>query len=108
MGVITEGHTRPLLMLSDYTEEQQNLYNDIVTKSLSVREAERISRTISTERAPASLDPDTKMLQEKMENILGTRVSIEKKGPKGKISIEFFSEEELRAITDRIATPAPL
>ena len=102
IGAITEGHTRPLLMLSNYAEEQQNLYNDIITKNLSVREAERISRTIAKERARASLDPDTQMLQEKMENSLGTRVSIEKKGPKGKISIEFFSEEELRAISDKI------
>ena len=106
-GVITEGHTRPLLMLSGYHDEQQNLYNDIVTKNLSVREAERISRTIAKERARAMLDPDTRMLQEKLENTLGTRVSIEKKGPKGKISIEFFSEEELRSISDRISSSAP-
>ncbi len=103
VGKITEGHTRPLLMLSDYQEEQRTLYNDIINKNLSVREAERISRSIARERARSLLDPDTKMLQEKMENVLGTRVFIEKRGPKGKIYIEFFSEEELKSISDKIS-----
>ena len=103
VGKITEGHTRPLLMLSDYHDEQRTLYNDIINKKLSVREAERISRNIARERARSLLDPNTKMLQEKLENALGTRVVIEKKGPKGKIYIEFFSEEELKSISDKIS-----
>ncbi len=103
LGKITEGHTRPLLMLTDYQEEQRTLYHDIINKNLSVREAERISRNIARERTRLLLDPHTKMLQEKMENVLGTRVFIEKRGPKGKIFIEFFSDEELKSISDKIS-----
>jgi len=108
-GTITEGHTRPLLMLSDNQEEQRVLYDDIVTKSLSVREAERISRSIAQSRARVSLDINTRLLQDRLENTLGTRVVIEKKGAKGKISIEFFSDEELQAISEKISSfsPAP-
>jgi len=104
-GKITEGHTRPLLMLTDHPDDQKNLYQNILANSLSVREAERAARSIATERARASLDPETRSLQQKLENALGTRVHIERKGPKGKISIEFFSEEELLSISDKIVPP---
>jgi len=107
-GKITEGHTRPLLMLTDHPDDQKNLYQNILTNSLSVREAERAARNIATERARSALDPETRSLQQKLENALGTRVHIDKKGPKGKISIEFFSEEELVSISDKIAPPPPL
>lgn len=106
MGKITEGHTRPLLMLSGHPEDQNQLYQNILTSSLSVREAERAARNIARDRARAFLDPETRALQERLENALGTRVHIEKRGPKGKIYIEFFSEEELKSISDKIV-PAP-
>lgn len=103
-GKISEGHTRPLLMLTDHPEDQKQLYTNILTSNLSVREAERAARIIAVERARAALDPDTKNLQQKLENALGTRVHIERKakGNSGKISIEFFSEEELKSISDKI------
>lgn len=104
-GAISEGHTRPLLMLSERKDEQKALYEDIIVKSISVREAEILSRNIAVERARAFLDPVMKNLQEQAENILGTRVRIEKRGVKGKISIDFFSEEELRSILNKIAPP---
>lgn len=100
---ITEGHTRPLLMLVDQPDQQRKLFDDIIAKQLSVRQAEKISRTIAKERARSFMDPTTRMVQDQLENLLGTRVSIEKKGDKGKISIEFFSEEELQGILHRIA-----
>ncbi|MEK7559684.1 MAG: ParB/RepB/Spo0J family partition protein [Patescibacteria group bacterium] len=102
-GIINEGHTRPLLMLADHQNEQKALYDEIVVKNISVREAELISRNVAFERARTFLDPAMKGLQEQVENALGTRVRIEKKGVKGKISIEFFSEEELRSILGKIA-----
>ena len=104
-AAITEGHTRPLLMLVNHPEDQKNLYTKIVADKLSVRDAELAARNIARDRARASLDPETRMLQEKLENVLGTRVNIERRGLKGKISIEFFSEEELKSISDKIMPP---
>lgn len=106
-GKITEGHTRPLLMLIEQPEQQRKLFDDIVARQLSVRQAERISRVIAQDRARSFMDPTTRMVQDQLETLLGTRVSIEKKGEKGKISIEFFSEEELQGILHRIATVSP-
>jgi len=106
-GKITEGHTRPLLMLSLLPEDQKQLYENILINNLSVRDAERRARYIAQDRARVLLDPETRALQEKLENILGTRVHIDKKGPKGKISIEFFSEEELKSISEKIVPASP-
>lgn len=107
-GKITEGHTRPLLMLSGHPDDQNQLYQNILASSLSVREAERAARFIARDRARATLDPETRSLQEKLENVLGTRVEINKKarGGGGRISIEFFSEEELKSIFEKIAPSA--
>ncbi len=104
-GAISEGHTRPLLMLSDRPQEQITLYKEIIYKKISVREAERISRSIAKEKARKkdfAFDQETRFLEEKLSEKLGTRVQIEKIGSKGRIHIDFFSEEELRALLDKI------
>ncbi len=49
-GKISEGHTRPLLMLSDRPDEQSVLFKEIVFKKLTVREAEQIARRIAVDR----------------------------------------------------------
>ena len=104
-GEITEGHTRPLLMLIDRPEEQKWLYQEIVVKKLNVREAEALSRKIASERArkrESEFDPAIKRIEEELAENLGTRVKIEKTGERGKILIDFFSEEELSAFLERI------
>ncbi len=104
-GLITEGHTRPLLMLGEQPDHQILLYKEIVYKQMTVREAERISRRVAVERRQKReepLDAETRAVEERLSDALGTRVLIEQKGGKGRISIEFFSEEELYALLNRI------
>src|SRR3989344_271151 len=102
-GTITEGHTRPLLMVAGQPEAQRKLYNDIVEQQLSVREAERRSRLIARDRVRSALDPETRQVQEQLETIFGTRVLIERKGKRGIISIEFFDDEDLHSIVGKIS-----
>lgn len=104
-GTITEGHTRPLLMLSDRKGDQMRLFQEIINRKLNVREAENISRRIAVERARRKdnlPDHETRILEEKLSENLGTRVQIERDGEKRKIQIEFFSDEELRAFLGKI------
>src|SRR3989344_2641337 len=49
-GKLTDGHTRPLLMLADHPEEQMVLFKEIVYKKITVREAERLARKIAYDR----------------------------------------------------------
>lgn len=105
-GRISEGHARALMMLAEKPEEQEVLFNDIYFKRLSVRGAEKASRRIAVDRVRKRDDiPDaeTRTLEEKLREALGTRVYIERKGIGGKISIEFFSEDELRNLINQVA-----
>jgi len=104
-GKISEGHTRPLLMLIDRPEEQYTLFKEIMYKKLSVRDAENISRKIAFERARKKelmADPELIELEEKISESLGTRVTIERKLHGGKLSIDFFTNEDLRTIASLI------
>lgn len=104
-GKITEGHTRPLLMLIDRPEEQMTLFKEILAKKMTVREAEGISRRIAYERArrpDRMIDPDMMDIEDKLKVFLGTRVRIEKKEAGGRISIDFFSVDDLKGIIQKL------
>jgi len=94
---ITEGHTRPLLMLADRPEEQETLFKEITLKKMTVREAERGARSIAKDKARKhDLPPELASLEKDLMDKLGTRVRIEKKEKGGKVHIDFFSEEDIR------------
>lgn len=100
-GKLTEGHTRPLMMLGDRPEEQATLFKEIVVKKISVREAERIGRRIATDKVRKKEllpDPEILELEEKLQESLGTRVHIERKENGGYITIDFFTPNDLHAI----------
>lgn len=104
-GEIVEGHTRPLLMLADRTEQQKTLFQEIVAKRLNVRDSEQIARRIALERARKSdLTPELMMLEKELSDKLGTRVRIEKSNAgTGKVTIEFFSLDDLTHIRQAIS-----
>jgi hypothetical protein len=100
---ITEGHTRPLMMLADRPQEQETLFKEIMFRRLTVREAEQIARKIALDRVRKKeyvADPEMVEIEEKLAETLGTRVHIERKEKGGKLSIDFFSNDDLRSIID--------
>ena len=104
-GKINEGHTRPLLMLSDRPDDQMTLFEEIMVKKMTVREAEGIARSIAKERVRKQnipIDPETQNIENKLSDGLGTKVQLERIGEKGKIVINFFSVEELEALLSKL------
>jgi len=104
-GKISEGHTRPLLMLVDHPEEQMVLFKEIVYKKITVRDAEGLARRIAFDRVRKKkyeADPEIVELEEEFQEKLGTRVHIDKSELGGQIKIDFFSTEDLRTILDLI------
>lgn len=104
-GKMSEGHTRPLLMLADRPEEQKVLFKEIVFKKITVREAERLARRVAIEKVRnKSLLPSVEImeLEEAFQDKLGTRVHIEQKENGGQIKIDFFSQDDLKAILEMI------
>lgn len=103
-GDISEGHTRPLLMLAEKKEEQAVLFKEITDKHMTVREAEQIARRIAVERArKADLTPELLSLEKQLTEKLGTRVRIEQKEKGGKVLIDFFSPEDLAQLVAIVA-----
>jgi hypothetical protein len=104
---ISEGHARALLMLSDRKEEQEVLYREILLKKISVRETERISRKIATDKVRKQewekSDPTLIEFERKLTETLGTRVKINKTYFGGTVSIDYFDPEDLQKIIDAVA-----
>lgn len=106
-GRITESHARYLLMLQNDPQGQKTLLDNIISRGLNVREAERISKELLfKEESKKPTDPDTKNIEEKLAAALGARVNISKSSAGGKISLEFFSPEELNSFIEKFFSPA--
>ncbi len=109
-GTITEGHARAILMVGSDREKQTMMLQEIITAGLNSREAEIRSREIigrpvrkmQPRSTPPTVDPELRLAQARLEEMLGTRVLLHKKGNHGKIVVEFFSDEELKNILQKI------
>jgi hypothetical protein len=107
---ISEGHTRPLLMLTDRPMEQMTLFKEIIFRGLNVRDAELVARKIAQDRARRKdviNDPELSALEGQIARTLGTRVHIEKRQVGGKIEIDYFSLDDLKKLLALLETGAP-
>ncbi len=105
-GRISEGHTRPLLMLSDRPQEQEVLFKEVMLKKLTVRDTESIARRIAYDKVRKKeyiYSPDILDMERQLGEALGTRVAIEPKENGGKLSIDYMTEEDLRVIFNHLA-----
>jgi ParB family chromosome partitioning protein len=106
-GVISAGHARALLGLSD-EKEIEKLANRIVAEGLSVRATEEIvaiagpAKKSSKKKAKVGISGAALASAELLSDYLDTRVSIEQGKGKGKITIEFAGSEDLQRIVDLI------
>ena len=105
-GMISAGHARAILAISD-PEQQYNAAMKVFDEKLSVRETEKLVKSIltPTKKKPVVSNPTEdaiyESLEEKMKGITGTRVFIHrKKNNKGKIEIEYYSRDDLDRIID--------
>lgn len=104
-GKMSEGHTRPLLMLSDRKEEQMVLFKEIIIKRITVREAEAFARNAAKDRVrkKSLIDPALAELERKFKETLGTKVYIEKKENGGRIMIDFFNDADIESLLERFS-----
>lgn len=111
--MLTTGHARALLGIEDQ-EKQYLIAQKIFDEKLSVRDTEKLVKNIQNEKKSkkeekTKLDPKLEAiyhdLEEQMKGILGTKVSISPKdAKKGKLEIEYYSQDELDRIIDLIRT----
>jgi ParB family transcriptional regulator, chromosome partitioning protein len=107
-GTLSMGHARALLALPT-DAEQRRLARDIITRNLSVRETESMVKHIGGAEAPPAeaaprkpVDVHTRAAEERLRLTLGTRVRIVRRGMRGRIEIDFASEDELIRIYEQL------
>lgn len=104
-GKISEGHARALLAIEN-PEKQRALFELILKDELTVRETEDKAREVSVRshlRTAHEKAPELAAKEEWLTEQLGTKVKIQTKGKGGKITIEYYSNEELNGILGRLA-----
>lgn len=103
-GDISEGHARTLLMLNDRPEEQDTLFRETLLKKLSVREVERIARGIAYDkvRKKETVNIELLDLERQFTETLGTRVCIIKTDYGGKLTIDYFDEDDLTKLLEQM------
>lgn len=105
-GALTMGHARALLGLSE-ADAQRRAARDVVAGGLSVRETEVLVKKLAGPPASpgpkaAAVDVHTQAAQDRLRVALGTRVRIVRKGRRGRIEIDFGSEDELQRLFERL------
>ena len=103
-GRITAGHARSLLALEN--EAAMRAARDrVVKESLSVRATERLVKTMLTPAPPTPPPPPQddvyiQSLASGLQQKLGTRVEIKRKGKKGRLILDFYSDQDLERLLE--------
>ena len=108
-GKLSMGHARALLALEN-PEMQKLMAERVAEKDLSVRETEKlVNRLLVPKKTNSKKEPDEQLeaiysdLEEQLRKAIGTRVSIKPlRGKKGRIEIEYYSNEDLERIMERL------
>jgi len=99
-GALSMGHARALVALASEAD-QRSLARDVIARGLSVRETELLVKKAAEgtkprpEAAPKPVDVHTRAAEERLRVLFGTRVRIVRRGTRGRIEIDFVSEDEL-------------
>jgi ParB family chromosome partitioning protein len=107
-GTLSMGHARALLALSDQADQLRTA-RDVIARGLSVSETESLVKHIvegprgpTEPRPPKPVDVHTGAAEDQLRLILGTRVRIVRHGLRGRIEIDFASEDELIRIYEHL------
>jgi len=105
-GTLTAGHARAIGGLP--TELQGRVASSAVEQGLSVRQTEEFVRRLREPREPKAaterrtLDPDLERVEDELRRTLGTKVTLARSRRGGRIIIEFYSDEELSQLYERL------
>jgi ParB family chromosome partitioning protein len=107
-GALSMGHARALVALP-VDADQLRVAREVIARSLSVRETEALVKKISNEAKPHAgrsvklADVHTRAAEDRLRVALGTRVRIVRRGGRGRIEIDYGSEDELIRIYEQLS-----
>jgi ParB family chromosome partitioning protein len=106
-GTLSMGHARALLG-AENSAQQLAAWRAVVSRRLSVRETENLVRRLKSEKKKPTVSRNRSeqiyltSLAEDLSRHLGTKIQIKKDGQKGKVEIEFYSNDDLERLIDRL------
>lgn len=102
-GSLSTGHAKAIAAVAD-EKKQVELAETAIRNGLSVRQLEKLAQQDKNSTRPKSRvknkSADVKRVEEDLKNALGTRVTLNQKGKKGKIEIEYYSNDELERLIE--------
>ena len=102
-GSLSTGHAKAIAAVS-YEKKQIELAEVAIRDGLSVRQLEKLAQQdksgVKTRSRVKQKTADVKRVEEDLKNALGTKVTLNQKGKKGKIEIEFYSKDELERLIE--------
>ena len=103
-GRLTSGHARTLITIND-NQRQKELATQIIEKGLNVRDTEKLAakedkRSVPKKAAKSKDKPEVTDLVENLKMIFGTKIELQRGKDKGKIVIEYYSDEEFDRIIE--------
>ena len=110
-GKITEGHLRALMSLP--LSEAIAALGDVIAKDMSVREVEALARKLARPRSKRDgrsargVDPDLAAVVDRLRTALGTKVDVERRKRGGRITIEFYSDDDFERLFELMTAAKP-
>lgn len=102
-GDLTAGHARALINIED-GKVQRQICEKIIKEGLSVRETEKLAstdgKTMKKHTVKKVKNADTQRVEYELKEALGTKININQNGKKGKIEIEYYSNDELERLIE--------
>ncbi|HEY7025933.1 MAG TPA: ParB/RepB/Spo0J family partition protein [Candidatus Limnocylindrales bacterium] len=108
-GAISEGHARAIAGIDDLGQ-QAAVSMDVESRGLSVRQTEELVRRLRKERpakTPRQRAPDVERLESALRDSLATKVTINTARRGGRITIEYYDEDDLERLYERLTGGKP-
>jgi len=110
-GAVSEGHARALGGLDEH-QQQADALEQVVARGLSVRQTEELVRRVRARRPTAARSaversPDMDRLEAGLREALGTKVTLSSARKGGRITIDYYDEEDLERIYERLTGGTP-
>ena len=107
-GILSQGHARPLLVIDD-ERTQLKLWEKIKKENLSVRQVEKLIKKLLTKQETEKKEekkeesPFIRSIENTLMHFFGSKVKIKGSEEKGKIEIEYYSQEDLNRILELVS-----
>ena len=106
-GLLSSGHARAIVSAGSIAR-QMEIAEAAVKNGLSVRQIEKMAQekksSAGSKAKPRQKNADVKRVEDDLKDVLGTKVTLNQKGKKGKIEIEFYSREDLERLIELLKT----